>query len=78
MAAQRILFFCSVVAVRLQACTVCHTDTGRQVRAGIFSSDFPLILSAMLLPFVILLAIIAVIYFGAPLSKPLRRVGRTV
>ena len=46
------------------ACPYCDTSIGRQVRAGIFNSDFGYNLVVTLLPFPVLLAIIAVIYFG--------------
>jgi hypothetical protein len=29
-----------LLAPRAHACTLCHTDIGRQVRAGVFADDF--------------------------------------
>ncbi|MDQ3120753.1 MAG: hypothetical protein M3Q89_14500 [Verrucomicrobiota bacterium] len=37
------------------ACTVCNTDTGQQVRGGIFGDDFWSTLLAVALPFPVLL-----------------------
>ena len=56
----------------LGACPVCDTGTGRQVRAGVFDAEFGRTLVAVLLPFPILLAVVAVIHFGWP---PLRGRG---
>lgn len=48
------------------ACPFCESPTGQQVRAGIFNVDFVDHLFLTLLPFPILLAIVALIYFGPP------------
>ena len=48
------------------ACPVCDTDTGQQVRAGIFDEDFARNLLLTLLPFPVLLTIVAAIHFGLP------------
>ena len=53
------------------ACTVCDTGTGEQVRAGLFDNDFGRTLVAVLLPFPVLLAVVAMIHFGLPI--PFRR-----
>ena len=46
------------------ACPVCESETGREVRAGIFGEDFGPNLLMTLLPFPILLGIAAAFYFG--------------
>jgi hypothetical protein len=45
-------------------CPICLTDTGRQVRTGIFNHDFFLYLFYTTLPFFIFLFIIFLIYHG--------------
>jgi hypothetical protein len=43
------------------ACPVCETETGRQIRAGIFDASFPRYLVISLLPFaVVTLAVVLV------------------
>ena len=54
------------VATTVSACPVCDTGTGEQVRAGIFDAEFGRTLVAVLLPFPILLAVVATIHFGLP------------
>jgi hypothetical protein len=49
-----------------QACPLCDSATGTRVRAGIFDSSFGYNLLATLLPFPVLLGIIALIHFGPP------------
>jgi uncharacterized membrane protein YqaE (UPF0057 family) len=51
------------------ACPFCASETGAQVRAGIFNSEFILNLALVLLPFPLLLGIVAFIYFGFPWSR---------
>ena len=51
------------------ACPVCNTETGQQVRQGIFGPDFGYNLFVTLLPFPIFLAIAAAIHFGPPWGK---------
>ena len=48
------------------ACTVCNTDTGQQVRGGIFGDDFWSTLLAVASPFPILLLALAAIHLGLP------------
>ncbi len=48
------------------ACPVCNTETGRQVRAGIFGEDFWSTLAAVLSPFPVLLLVLAGLHFGWP------------
>jgi uncharacterized membrane protein len=50
----------------LTACPVCDTETGQQVRAGIFGGNFASDLFATALPFVILLVLVALLHFGPP------------
>jgi hypothetical protein len=51
------------------ACPLCGTDTGRQVRAGIFGDDFGRNLLLTVLPFAVLLGIVALIHFGLPWGR---------
>jgi hypothetical protein len=55
-----------VVAPPAAACPVCNSDTGQQVRAGLFGEDFGRNLLATALPFPILLGVVAAIHFGRP------------
>ena len=57
------------------ACPVCDSGTGRQVRAGILDGDLGLNLLATLLPFMVVLAVVAAIHFGPPRSSKPRRPG---
>ncbi len=50
----------------LLACTVCDSDTGQQVRAGIFNNDFVPTLAAVLAPFPLLLLAVAAVHVLAP------------
>jgi hypothetical protein len=45
-------------------CPVCDTATGDQVRAGILDENFGRTLLAVVLPFPILLGVVALIHFG--------------
>jgi hypothetical protein len=47
---------------------MCHTETGQQVRAGIFSDDFLTNLLATLAPFLVLAVIVVSLYFCFPKS----------
>jgi hypothetical protein len=51
------------------ACPLCDSETGQQVRAGIFDAQFGYNALVTGLPFPILLAIVALIHFGWPWSK---------
>jgi hypothetical protein len=51
------------------ACPVCDTGMGQQVRAGIIDENFAATLVAVLLPFPILLGLVAVIHFGWPFHR---------
>jgi len=53
-------------AATARACPLCESETGDRVRAGLFDGDFGFHLMATLLPFPVLLAIVAVAYFGLP------------
>ena len=46
------------------ACSLCESETGRQVRAGIFDEQFGYHLLITVLPFPVLLVITALIHFG--------------
>jgi hypothetical protein len=55
-----------VLSVGLQsatACPYCETETGQQVRAGIFNDQFWSNVTLTLLPLFVLLGIVALIYF---------------
>lgn len=52
------------------ACPVCQTENGRQVRAGIFNEDFGSNLLATLLPFPVVLGIAAALHFGFAPKQP--------
>ncbi len=56
------------------ACPICETDTGQQVRQGIFDGSFGWNVFVTLLPFPILLGVVLAIYFGIP--RPVRLMGR--
>lgn len=51
---------------RAVACPLCRSDTGRQVRDGIFSNEFGGTLLAMILPFLVITAVVGLIYNGPP------------
>ena len=55
-----------VASATASACPVCDTETGRDVRAGIFDGAFGRNVSLTLLPFPVLLAVVAMIHFGLP------------
>lgn len=48
------------------ACTVCDSETGQQVRAGIFGDAFWTTLAGVIAPFPVLLIVIAAYYYGIP------------
>ena len=70
--------FCSVLIALVtisssaaEACPICDTATGQQVRAAIFGGDFLPTLFAILLPFPVLLALIALVIFAiTPRPRP--------
>ncbi len=51
------------------ACPLCHTPTGREVRAGIFDTSFKFKLLATIAPFPVFIGVVSLIYFGPPKSK---------
>ena len=55
------------------ACPFCESETGQQVKAGIFNDQFLMNVTLTLLPFPILLAIVALIYFDV--SWPWKKHG---
>lgn len=55
-----------VTATTVSACPLCESSTGQQVRAGIFNEDFAGHSLGALLPFGLLLTIVAWIHFGLP------------
>jgi hypothetical protein len=56
----------SATASTSTACPVCDTGTGEQVRAGILDENFGSTLLTVLLPFPIVLGVVAMIHFGLP------------
>ena len=60
-----LLAFAAFPAVA-QACTVCNSETGQQVRAGIFGDEFWTTLVGVVAPFPVLLILIAVYHYGVP------------
>lgn len=48
------------------ACPVCGSETGQQVRAGLFNSDLGVNLLATCLPFALLLGVAAAVHVGWP------------
>lgn len=58
-----------VAASAAPACTVCQSTTGQQVRAGILDRHFLPTLLFVALPFPILGAITALVYFGIPTTR---------
>ncbi len=65
-----ILALCAGLWPRMAAaCPICNTETGRQVRLGIFNDSFWSTLLAVVSPFPVLLLAIAAYRFGWP---PLR------
>lgn len=57
------LLFLSVGLPSATACPYCETETGKQVRAGIFNDQFWNNVMLTLLPLFVLLGIVALIYF---------------
>jgi len=53
-------------ASRAFACPLCRSDTGRQVRDGIFNNEFGDTLLALTLPFLVITAVVGLIYNGPP------------
>lgn len=51
------------------SCPLCHTQTGEQVRAGVFNSSFGFNLLAIALPFPVFAGVVAWIYFGKPAPR---------
>jgi hypothetical protein len=47
-----------------RACPYCESDIGREVAAGIFDGEFALNVVKTLLPFPVLLGLVAVVHFG--------------
>ena len=45
------------------ACTVCDSETGRQVRSGIFEHEFGRTLLAVLAPLLVILGVLGVLHY---------------
>ena len=52
--------------VSASACTVCDSETGQQVRAGVFGEGFWSTLAAVIAPFPVFIIAIALYNFGRP------------
>ena len=52
-----------IALVLVLACTVCDSETGQQVRAGIFGSEFVPTLAAVMSPFPVLLLVVGLLHF---------------
>lgn len=50
-------------------CPVCDSETGQEVRDGIFDGQFIANLASILLPFAVLLGTVVLIHFGLPLPR---------
>ena len=63
-ARRSLLFLASYLlsAAPAVGCTVCDSETGQQVRAGIFGDDFVVTLAAVISPFPILLLAVGVLH----------------
>ncbi|MES2568866.1 MAG: hypothetical protein V4710_02290 [Verrucomicrobiota bacterium] len=55
-----------MAATAARACPLCASETGRQVRAGIFNEHFGATLLAVLSPFPLLLLVLAALHYGLP------------
>jgi hypothetical protein len=65
-----ILFFVTIFTADFAvACPYCNSEVGRQVRASVFNDDFWINSLLVISPVPILLAIVALIYFGGAQSK---------
>lgn len=58
-----------VLSGSLCACPLCNTETGKQVREGIFGPDFGINVLLTLAPFPMLFGIIALIFWAIPDSQ---------
>ena len=58
------------LALPAAACPLCDTGTGERVRAGTFGDDLGSNLLLTLLPFPVLAALVALVYFGMPTGTP--------
>jgi hypothetical protein len=59
----------SANAVAVNACPICDSDTGRQVRTGIFGADFAANAFTVLAPFPVLLLLIAALRWALPTAR---------
>ena len=69
MAARRVCCVGSLMLVSIvsaSACIVCDSETGQQVRAGVFDEGFWSTLAAVIAPFPVFIIAIALYNFGLP------------
>ncbi|MDO8528068.1 MAG: hypothetical protein Q7T03_10340 [Deltaproteobacteria bacterium] len=67
-----ILWGCGIVVLpgsSVWACPLCYSDTGKQVRAGIFNGDFLFNLAMTLFPFIVFTFIGLVLYYDESKNK---------
>lgn len=68
------VFFLSLLfASPALACPLCHTETGKAVRASVFGPDFGFNFLVTLLPFLVFGGVTAAIYYGLPMPKRVRQ-----
>ena len=60
------------------ACTVCHSQSGVLLRAGIFNGRFLQTLGIVALPCLLLALAVAGIYFGMPDLRPALSASRSI
>lgn len=60
-----VLLVLALHASAARACPYCESDVGREVAAGIFDGEFAINLVKTLLPFPVLLGLVAAVHFGA-------------
>ncbi len=67
---KNLVFTFSMIVTKFSlACPICLTETGQQVRDGIFNSNFVLYLFYSILPFICFFLIIYAVYHGKILSS---------
>ena len=66
---------CALGPATVDACTVCDTDTSREVRGRLMDDDLAVNVLATTLPFLAVGAVVAVVHFRLPQSREGRRDG---
>jgi hypothetical protein len=65
-----------VQAAPVAACPLCESETGQQVRAGVFGAEFLANLLLTALPFAVLLAVVTLIHLVPARPRPARSEDR--